>query len=70
MLSANFYPPIKLDTNTGYALGLHCFYSYKSIANIYEGNNVINCKSPTDVSNKIPPGVYEINEIIKPYKPS
>lgn len=65
VLSANFYPPIELETNSRYGLGLHGFYSYNSILNVDESNNIIGVtesKSPT-IFIQIPPGTYEIDEI-------
>lgn len=65
VLSANFYPPIELDRNKQYGLGLHGFYSYNSILNIHEGNNVLVCNFRHPLTIKIPPGAYEIDEINK-----
>lgn len=70
VLSANFYPPIELDIKKQYGLGLIGFYSYHSIKNISEKNNVIGLEviSPNDGRRVlkeifIPPGAYEIDEI-------
>jgi hypothetical protein len=68
VLSADFYPPIELDIYSRYGLGLHGFYSYNSILNIDEKNNIIGFKfmegSPTTFV-QIPPGAYELDEINK-----
>lgn len=65
VLSADLYPPIELDKNARYGLGLLGFYSYNSIINVDETNNVIGFKvkgsTPTHIN--IPPGAYEVEEI-------
>lgn len=68
VLTADYYPPIKLETDSAYGLGLLAFYSYNSIFNIDETNNRfsyrVNVRSPpTHISLK--PGAYEINEIYR-----
>lgn len=68
VLYADFYPPIELDRSHRYGLGLIGFYSYNSIHNIDETNNVFayrkKRKTPVEVI-RIPPGAYEIEEIQK-----
>lgn len=66
MLSTDFYPPIELDANTRYGLGLTGFYSYNSIFNVDEKNNCFSYRIHTVAPLKIvhiPPGAYEIDEI-------
>lgn len=65
VLSNDFYPPIELDVNSSYGIGLIGFYSYNSIFNVDEKNNKIVLKNPSVVSVtiQIPPGSYEIDEI-------
>lgn len=68
VLSADFYPPIELDSTANYGLGLLGFYSYNSIFNVDEKNNQFSYKitSRTDaVLHRLPPGAYEIDEIHK-----
>ena len=65
VLTADFHPPIELDSKRSYGLGLHGFYTYNSIFNIHEGNNVIIYNAVEPITIKIPPGAYEIEEINK-----
>lgn len=68
VLSADFYPPIELDIYSRYGLGLHGFYTYNSILNIHERNNIIGFKFRKGLPItffKIPPGAYELDEINK-----
>jgi hypothetical protein len=68
VLSSNYYPPIELESNSQYGLGLHGFYSYNSIFNVDETNNIIGfklkSKSPTTFI-QLPPGAYEIDKMNK-----
>lgn len=41
ILSNDFFPPIELDVNKQYGLGLIAFYAYHSIKNITSKNNII-----------------------------
>lgn len=65
MLSADFYPPIELDSTSKYGLALLGFYTYNSIFNIDESNNVFGYGKKGDTLHRltIPPGAYEIDEI-------
>jgi hypothetical protein len=67
ILSANFFPAIELDKHSQYGIGLLGFYSYNSIFNVDESNNMIGLrvvngsKAPYFEGNH---GVYEsVNEI-------
>lgn len=66
VLSSDYYPPLDLDTNSRYGLGLHGFYSYNSILNVDEKNNIIGFKiknkSPSTFI-QLPPGAYEVDEM-------
>jgi len=67
ILSVNFFPTIELDKHSQYGVGLLGFYSYNSIFNVDESNNMIGLRIAN--GSKIPSfkgnhGVYEsINEI-------
>lgn len=68
VLSAEFYPPIELNTKNKYGLGLIGFYTYNSIFNVTEKNNSFgylrNDEDPKNVHwLSIPPGAYELVEI-------
>lgn len=68
VLSTDFYPPIQLNVDKQYGLGLIGFYSYHSIFNVDENNNRFcyrNTTTGTPVTVEIPPGAYEIDEIYK-----
>lgn len=71
ILSDNFYPPIELDVNKRYGLGLIGFYTYHSIKNVTNRNNVIPFQIEQDdgrtsiVDIVIPPGAYELEDINK-----
>jgi hypothetical protein len=72
ILSENYYPPIELDVNSSYGVGLLGFYSYNSIFNVDESNNKIVLYFQEDdqsaYSITIPPGVYEIDEMNKTFQ--
>lgn len=62
VLSADYYPPIDLNPNSQYVLGLIGLYTYNTIPNVMEGNN----KFYYDEDDKIitiPDGSYEISDI-------
>lgn len=62
VLSANYYPPIELDPNRQYSLGLIGFHTYNSIPNIEEGvNNKFIYGDNQEIL--IPTGSYEISDI-------
>ena len=58
--SENYYPPIVLQSDKQYGLGLIGFSSYNSIPNIDESNNVFVIESKTI---HIPKGSYELDAI-------
>lgn len=65
ILSANFFPTIELDKNSQYGIGLLGFYSYNSIFNVDESNNMIGLR--IENGSKVPffgsnHSVYEINK--------
>lgn len=65
-LSVNFYPPIELDGGSRHGLGLIGFYSYNSIFNVDETNNIFRYRvsaKDTFSTVHIPLGAYEIDEI-------
>lgn len=67
MLSSDFYPPIELSTTNRYGLALLGFYTYNSIFNIDESNNLFAYKKNENevkaTKLAIPPGAYEVDEI-------
>lgn len=65
-MSANYYPPVELDSESKYGLGLIGFYSYNSIVNVDHNNNrfvYINYKTEKERECFIPPGSYEIEAL-------
>lgn len=77
-LSAEFYPPIELDSRYDYSIALIGFHTYNSIPNIEEGNNnrfvygffglntdsnVIAKRTSLRQEILIPEGAYEIGDI-------
>jgi hypothetical protein len=70
VLSANYYPPIELNTNLNYNLALIGFHTYNSIPNIEAGvNNLFHFNITSENNNvekkviEIPEGSYEITDI-------
>lgn len=70
VLSADFYPPIELDKNSRYGLGLLGFYGCNTIHNVTKTNNLITFAIPVEETTfsmiyhiEIPSGAYEIEEI-------
>ena len=64
VLSCDFFPPIELDRNKKYGLGLIGFYGVHSLKNINNKNNLITFLiGDNQVRAIIPPGAYEIEEI-------
>lgn len=65
-LSANFYPPLRLDPNFEHGLALTGFHSFNSIPNVEEG---VNNKIYLELENgqkkviSIPTGSYSINDL-------
>lgn len=61
ILTSTYYPPIELNPNYSYGLGLVGFYSYNSIDNVHAGNNKFYYLDDQQII--IPPGAYEVTEI-------
>ena len=71
-LSQDFFPPIELDKNGSYALGLYGFSVFNSIPNVQRGKNnklhisiVEEAGRSTNATITIPEGGYEIDTIEK-----
>lgn len=67
-LHADFYPEIELDKRYNYSCSLLDFYTYNSIPNVHENNNVFHYSvNGVDTWEKvvIPVGSYELENIIK-----
>lgn len=62
VLTAEFNPPIFLDSNAEYVMGLTSFETFNTIANVIEDKNDVFRYGGKDI--KIPEGSYEIQEII------
>lgn len=62
VLSAQYFPPIELDPNKQYVIGLLSFQTYNSIPNVDEENNKFHYGDDDKVI-EIPVGAYEINDI-------
>lgn len=60
ILKANFYPPIVLEEDKEYGIGLIDFHTFNSIPNVNETNNKIKIGK---VNLDIPTGSYEIEEL-------
>lgn len=65
VLYENYYPPIELDKNFDYCIGLVGFYSCNTIQNVDETNNifVFTTEEGNTITETLPPGVYEITGI-------
>lgn len=61
VLSADFNPPILLDDDHEYVMGLLSFESYNTIPNITKPKNVFQLTGRTPIV--LPEGAYEINDI-------
>lgn len=61
ILTANFFPPIELDENGVYQIGLLSFETYNSIPNVDSTNNKFHFDG--DQVLEIPIGAYEVNDI-------
>lgn len=59
--TGSIYPPIKLDRNYQYSLGLVGLYTCNTVRNIFEGNNKFYYEDDKEIT--IEPGSYEIDEI-------
>lgn len=63
-LNAYFHPEIELDERFNYVCGLLDFYTYNSVANVHEKNNIFRYTyKQIDSFLEIPVGSYEIDEI-------
>lgn len=60
-ISADFFPPIELNENDEYQIGLLSFESYNSIPNVDVTNNKFHFDNGK--SFEIPVGAYEVNDI-------
>lgn len=64
----DFYPPIELDSQNTYVIGLVGFYGCNSIRNIYKGHDKFYYKKvPNGLHSyaiNIPHGAYELDEIV------
>lgn len=60
ILSHRYFPPIELNENRNYSIGLTHFVVYNSVPNIEEGNNLFHFGEETI---EIPIGSYEIEDI-------
>lgn len=64
VLSTNIYPPITLDDNETYVLGMIDFVTYNTIPNVDESNNKFHYRDGKDVKEiTLPEGSYEIEDI-------
>jgi hypothetical protein len=61
ILTAEFNPPIYLDENSEYGIGLVNFETFNVIPNIDESNNLFIYDSNSQI--RIPPGSYELSDI-------
>lgn len=64
ILHSDFHPPIYLDPNSSYVVGLTNFETFNAIPNIDKNNNKIYFGKNNEFI-KIPPGSYEIDDINK-----
>lgn len=62
-LKSDFHPPIYLDPNAEYVIGLTNFETFNAIPNIDETNNKIFYGSSGKDYITIPPGSYEIQDL-------
>ncbi|HLR72490.1 MAG TPA: hypothetical protein VK085_13800, partial [Pseudogracilibacillus sp.] len=65
ILNSKYYPPINLDPNSDYVIGLINLETYNSFPNIDNSNNKFHFKSGDGkiTSVEIPEGSYEIEDI-------
>lgn len=61
VLSTDYYPPIDLDPNSRYTLGLIGLYTYNTVPNVTEENNKFYYDN--DIPITVPDGSYEISDI-------
>lgn len=67
-LSIDFHPPLELDTNLDYVIGLVSFETYMTIPNIDSSNDTIHYTDVDSGQRKsivLPTGLYEIDDINK-----
>lgn len=66
VLSANYFPPVELNSNQQYALGLIGFYTFNSVLNVDASNNrfvYLHTLTGESCTIVIPPGNYEIDTL-------
>jgi len=63
ILHADFNPPIELEKDVSYEVGLLSFVAYNSIPNVDETNNMFHFDDDHFV--ELPPGTYEVQDIAK-----
>lgn len=66
ILKASYYPPLELDSNEQYGLGLIGFYTYNSINNITDSINKIyflEDNNNNEIKIKIPKGAYTVKKL-------
>lgn len=69
ILSYDFNPPIYLDENTDYEIGLVSFNSFNTIPNIDNTNNIFVWGEKNKMNIfKVPTGAYELDELIRVLK--
>lgn len=61
VLSADYFPPIELDENSDYQIGLLSFETYNSIPNVDSTNNKFHFDNGKTL--EIPVGAYEVKDI-------
>lgn len=66
ILKASYYPPLELNSNEQYGLGLIGFYSYNSIPNITDTVNKIyflNDINNNEIEIEVPKGAYSVEDL-------
>lgn len=67
-ISQDYYPPIELDSNASYILGLYSLNTYNTIANVIKNvNDTIEFKRDDKelVKVTLPEGSYELDQIVE-----
>ena len=62
ILESQHYPPIELENDKNYVIGLTEFLTFNSIPNVNKNNNIFKVGEEIII---IPPGSYEIEDIEK-----
>lgn len=68
VINYNFNPPIYLEENVDYEIGLVNFSSFNTIPNVDKSNNMFLWYGSTAHTFEIPVGAYELNDIIRVLK--